>query len=216
MDRNKFINDNTGLVHACAKRFSGRGIEYEDLFQAGCLGLIKAVDNFDETRGFKFSTYAVPVILGEIKKLFRDGGAIKIGRTLKELSVKANKKCSEFLSQEGRSPTINELAELLGIEPFQAVEALEASQLPMSLSAEDDSGNRELDLPIEPPQEKISEFIALEQVIDELNIEDKKIIKMRFFNKKTQTQTAELLGVTQVQISRREKRILTALRNKLT
>lgn len=216
MDRNKFINDNTGLVHACAKRFSGRGIEYEDLFQAGCLGLIKSVDNFDETRGFKFSTYAVPVILGEIKKLFRDGGAIKIGRTLKELSVKANKKYSEFLSQEGRSPTINELAELLGVEPFQAVEALEASQLPMSLSAEDDNSNRELDLPIEPPQEKISEFIALEQVIDELNIEDKKIIKMRFFNKKTQTQTAELLGVTQVQISRREKKILTALRNKLT
>ena len=110
-NREQAIESNMGLVHACAKRFRGRGIEYDDLVQAGCLGLVKAVDHFDEGRGLQFSTYAVPVILGEMRRLFRDGGAIKVGRALKELSLKAARACNEFSLREGRQPTISELAE---------------------------------------------------------------------------------------------------------
>ena len=125
-NREQAIESNMGLVHACAKRFRGRGIEYDDLVQAGCLGLVKAVDHFDEGRGLQFSTYAVPVILGEMRRLFRDGGAIKVGRALKELSLKAARACNEFSLREGRQPTISELAEQLGVEPAEASQALGA------------------------------------------------------------------------------------------
>ena len=114
-NREQKISDNIGLVHACAKRFKSRGIEYDDLFQAGCLGLVKAVDGFDDDRGVKFSTYAVPVILGEMKRLFRDGGAVKVGRALKELSLKATKATADFTAKEGRVPTVQELAEILEV-----------------------------------------------------------------------------------------------------
>ncbi|MFR1805117.1 MAG: sigma-70 family RNA polymerase sigma factor, partial [Faecalispora jeddahensis] len=96
IDRDRMISENIGLVHACAKRFKARGVEYEDLFQAGCMGLVKAVDHFEEERGLRFSTYAVPVILGEMRRLFRDGGSIKVGRSLKELSLKATRATAEF------------------------------------------------------------------------------------------------------------------------
>ncbi|MGN0551267.1 MAG: sigma-70 family RNA polymerase sigma factor [Acutalibacteraceae bacterium] len=208
------INENLGLVHACAKRFKGRGIEYDDLFGAGCLGLVKAVDNFDEEKGFKFSTYAVPVILGEIKRLFRDGGAVKVSRSLKELSLKATREISGFIASFGREPTINELAEILNTTPEKAAEALNASALPVSLSANDDS-SLQIDIPTETPEEKLTELLSLEQIIDELDEEDKKLITLRFFKNKTQSQTAEILSTTQVQISRREKKILLAMRKKL-
>ena len=125
MDSEKAVRDNIGLVHACARRFRGRGIEYDDLFQAGCLGLVKAAGSFDESRGVRFSTYAVPAILGEIKRLFRDGGTVKVGRSLKELSLRARRESAAFLQREGRPPTVGELAARLGVEPEQAAEALE-------------------------------------------------------------------------------------------
>ena len=125
MQRDARICENIGLVHACAKRFKGRGLEYDDLFQAGCVGLVKAADNFEEERGLCFSTYAVPVIMGEIRRLFRDGGAIKVGRTLKELSWKVSRERDRFCQREQREPTVGELAELLGISPEEAAEALE-------------------------------------------------------------------------------------------
>ena len=122
------ISENIGLVHACAKKFKSRGIEYDDLFQAGCVGLIKAADAFDTSRGVKFSTYAVPVILGEIKRLFRDGGAIKVGRSLKDLSLKATRFVNEFSTKNAREPTINELADALNVEAAMAAQALEVSR----------------------------------------------------------------------------------------
>lgn len=213
--REAAINENLGLVHACAKRFKGRGIEYDDLFGAGCLGLVKAVDNFDEEKGFKFSTYAVPVILGEIKRLFRDGGAVKVSRSLKELSLKATREISGFIASFGREPTINELAEILNTTPEKAAEALNASALPVSLSANDDDSSIQIDIPTETPEEKLTELLSLEQIIDELDEEDKKLITLRFFKNKTQSQTAEILSTTQVQISRREKKILLSMRKKL-
>ena len=115
-ERNKLVENNLGLVHSCANRFRGRGAEYDDLFQAGCVGLIKAADNFDESRGFSFSTYAVPVILGEIKRIFRDGGTVKVGRAIKEKSRLVLKRKEEISVALGREPTVSELADSLKID----------------------------------------------------------------------------------------------------
>ena len=204
-----------GLVHACAKRFKGRGMEYDDLFQAGCLGLVKAVDHFDESRGLKFSTYAVPVILGEMRRLFRDGGAVKVGRSLKELSIRASRKAAEFAEKEGRSPTVGELAELLGVEPAEAAQALGAAQMPLSLTASEEDGGGQMDISVEGEDEKIAELLSLKQVVKELPPRDQNIIYFRYYKHRTQTETAQALGMTQVQVSRREKVILQELRRKL-
>lgn len=203
------------MVHACAKRFKGRGIEYDDLFQAGCLGLVKAVDHFDESRGLKFSTYAVPVILGEMRRLFRDGGAVKVGRSLKELSIRASRKAADFAEKEGRSPTVGELAKLLGVEPAEAAQALGAAQMPLSLTASEEEGGGQIDVSIDGEDEKIAELLSLKQVVKELPQRDQNIIYFRYYKHRTQTETAQALGMTQVQVSRREKVILQELRRKL-
>ena len=215
MNSDRTVQENVGLVHACARHFKGRGIEYDDLFQAGCLGLVKAAANFDETRGVRFSTYAVPVILGEMKRLFRDGGAVKVGRGLKELSMRAIKESAAFAEREGRSPKIGELAEVLGVEPAEAAEALGAAQTPLSLTADEDEGGGQLDVGVEPEDDKIAELLSLKQVVTELAPKDRKIIVLRYFQSHTQTETANALGMTQVQVSRREKKILSELRLKL-
>ena len=215
MDRDQSIQENIGLVHACAKRFKGRGMEYDDLFQAGCLGLVKAVDHFDESRGLKFSTYAVPVILGEMRRLFRDGGAVKVGRSLKELSIRASRKAAEFAEKEGRSPTVGELAELLGVEPAEAAQALGAAQMPLSLTASEEDGGGQMDISVEGEDEKIAELLSLKQVVKELPPRDQNIIYFRYYKHRTQIETAQALGMTQVQVSRREKVILQELRRKL-
>ena len=215
MDRDQSIQENIGLVHACAKRFKGRGMEYDDLFQAGCLGLVKAVDHFDESRGLKFSTYVVPVILGEMRRLFRDGGAVKVGRSLKELSIRASRKAAEFAEKEGRSPTVGELAELLGVEPAEAAQALGAAQMPLSLTASEEDGGGQMDISVEGEDEKIAELLSLKQVVKELPPRDQNIIYFRYYKHRTQTETAQALGMTQVQVSRREKVILQELRRKL-
>lgn len=214
MDREQKIRENLGLVHACAKRFKARGMEYDDLYQAGCLGLVKAVDGFDESRGLKFSTYAVPVILGEMRRLFRDGGAIKVGRALKELSLKAGKEAADFSAREGRTPTIQELAEILGVEAAEAAQAVNAGQRPISLTAGEEEGGQ-IDVAVDGEDDRITELLSLKQVVGELEPRDRSIIIFRYFQSRTQTQTAEALGMTQVQVSRREKVILSKLREKL-
>lgn len=216
MDREQAVRENIGLVHSCARHFRGRGIEYDDLFQAGCLGLVKAIDHFDPNRGVKFSTYAVPVILGEIRRLFRDGGAIKIGRGLKELSLRATRLSAEFTEREGRSPTVQELANMLDVEPEQAAEALGAAQVPISLTAADEDGGGQIDIGVEAADDKIAELLSLKQVVTELEPRDRSIIIFRYFQNRTQTETANALGMTQVQVSRREKKILKELQLKLS
>lgn len=213
--KEKLVSENLGLVHACAKRFKGRGIEYDDLYQSGCLALIKAIDGFDESKGFKFSTYAVPVILGEMKRLFRDGGTIKVGRSLKELSLKATKACDKFRVENAREPTISELAEVLGVETAKAAEAVSAGMVPLSLTVSDDDSGSQIDIAVDSPDEKVSELLALKQIIGELEPKDRTIIILRFFKNYTQTKVAKLLGMTQVQVSRREKSILNGMRKKL-
>lgn len=211
------ICDNIGLVHACARRFMGRGIEYDDLFQSGCMGLVKAADGFDEERGLKFSTYAVPVILGEIRRLFRDGGTVKVSRSLKELSLRTSRERDAFTAREGREPSVGELADLLGVEREQAVEALGASMPALSLTraGEEDDGE-EIDLPVTPPEEAVTDRLALQQVLGELEPRDRALIVLRYLNRHTQQATAEKLGMTQVQVSRRERVILQEMRKRLT
>lgn len=217
MTRDERICQNLGLVHTCARRFIGRGIEYDDLYQAGCMGLVKAVDGFDESRGLKLSTYAVPVILGEIRRLFRDGGTVKVSRSLKELSLKVTKERDAFQTREGREPTVGELADCLGLEREQVVEALGASLPALSLtrSGEDADGD-EIDLPVAAPEESVTNRLALHQVLGSLSDNDRSLIELRYFRHKTQQHTAEVLGMTQVQVSRRERAILRELRRLLT
>ncbi len=214
-EKEEFVKQNLGLVHSLAGKFRGRGIEYDDLFGAGCVGIVKAIDGFDETRGLKFSTYAVPVILGEIKRLFRDGGAVKISRGLKELSLKAMREREKFMLKNFREPTVSELSQILGVSDEETVEAISAGIAPISLTADDDSNSAELDIRVEPMDEKISEIIALKEVLHKLEARDRKLIMLRYFCGKTQTQTAQELDMTQVQVSRREKKILTTLKAQL-
>lgn len=215
-DRDILITENLGLVHSCAHRFTGRGMEYEDLFQAGCMGLVKAFDAFDTERGVRFSTYAVPVILGEMRRLFRDGGTVKVSRSLKELSLKTAREREVFILKNGREPTVSELAELLAVEEEEIAEAICAGAPVISLTAGEDEGGGQADIPIESPEEQITERLSVIKAIDDLEEKDRKLIKLRYYENKTQTQTAELLGMTQVQVSRREKKILEILRRELT
>lgn len=215
INRENLINDNFGLVHACANKFRGRGVEYDDLFQAGCVGLVKAADNFDFTRGFAFSTYAVPVILGEIRRIFRDGGAIKIGRSLKERARNAMKLRDELSLELGREPTVSELAQRLGTDVASAAELITVSMPTVSLTAADDEKSCQLDIPTDAPEDEISERLSLKAVLDKLEERDRRLIELRYFKGLTQVKTAGELGMSQVQVSRREKLILTELRKKL-
>ncbi len=214
--REQTISNNLGLVHACAHRFKGRGIEYDDLFQAGCMGLCKAADAFDEARGVRFSTYAVPVILGEMRRLFRDGGTVKVSRTIKELSMKLVREREALSTQLGREATISELAQAVGLPQEQVVEALCAAAPPLSLTESGGEGGGQIDLPVDSPEDLLSDLISLKQVIGSLPPNDRRLIVLRYFAGKTQVQTAQVLGMTQVQVSRREKKILAALRSELT
>ena len=211
--RDAFIEQNRGLVHACAGRFRGRGMEYDDLYSAGCMGLVKACDHFDENRGVCFSTYAVPVILGEIKKLFRDGGTVKVSRSLKELGLKVSAVRERILKQTGTEPGIGRLAQELGVEPEAVALAIQAAMPAVSLTPENsEEPGRELDIPVESPEEELADRIGLSEVMGRLAPEDRRLIELRFFCGRTQSETARVLHTTQVQISRRERRILQQMR----
>ena len=210
--RDELVTENLGLVHSCCHRFKGRGIEYEDLYQVGCIGLVKAADRFDESLGFQFSTYAVPVILGEIKRQFRDSGPIKVSRSIKELSVKIAAVRQELENSLDHEPTVFEIADRLNVSPEAVAEAVCACRAPESLTAFSDDGVREIDLAVEDQSEQISGRIAIEQAIERLNERDRRIVRGRFYEQKTQSQIAQELKMSQVQVSRREKQILKEIR----
>jgi len=212
LEREEFIESNLPLVHKLANRFRGRGIEYEELYSAGCVGLVKACDRFEPERGLCFSTYAVPVILGEIRRLFRDGGSVKISRGLKDLSVRASR-VREQLSAEGE-PRISDIAKALGVSQEEAAEALCAAVPPVSLDSGGEEGG-ELSVPCGSGEEKLIDRLALRQCLSELSGEDRDIVILRYFRGKTQCETAQLLGMTQVMVSRRERRIIAEMRAQL-
>lgn len=210
---NSLITENMGLVHSCANRFKGRGVDYEDLFQAGCVGLIKAAAGFDPDKGFKFSTYAVPAILGEIRRIFRDGGTVKIGRAAKEKARQLLNIKEELASVTGKEPTITEIAEKAEMDITEAAALICACLPVISLTQEEDDSQQ--DIPIESPDEKLSEKLDLRKALLSLEEKEQKIIDLRYFKGLTQSVTAEKLGLSQVQVSRKEKAILTKLRKML-
>lgn len=210
--RDSFIEGNLPLVHSLCKRFVGRGIEYDDLYQAGCIGLIKAADGFDESRGLCFSTYAVPVILGEIRRMFRDGGSVKVSRSLKELSLKVSRAKMKLENQLSREPTVTELAVELGVTPEEITEAQSAAMPTVSLTYESDDGVNEMDISVSGPEELLTNKLLLQRAFTNLDDTERQIIHYRYFEYLTQNETATKLGLTQVQVSRAEKKILLKLR----
>lgn len=215
-EREKLITENMGLVHSCAGRFKGKGVEYDDLFQAGCVGLVKAADGFDADRGFAFSTYAVPVILGEIRRIFRDGGTVKVSRMLKEKSRSALAEREKLTLALDREPTLHELAEALGLDVQETAHILNAAMPALSLTAQEDSSKTaQFDIPVDSQDNEIADRIALHQAMVTLPERDRSLIELRYFKGLTQSKTANALGMSQVQVSRREKAILIELRKNL-
>ncbi len=214
-DRSTMVEKNLGLVHSCAHRFRGRGIEYDDLFQAGCMGLVKATAAFDEARGVMFSTYAVPVILGEIRRLFRDGGAVKVSRSVKELGIKAARVKEQLGVVLGRDPALSEVAEAMERTPGEIAEALAATTPPVSLTGSEEEGGGQIDLPVDSPEERLSDILALKQAMARMEEQDRRLIILRYYGNRTQTETARELGMTQVQVSRREKKLMQYFRQAL-
>ncbi len=206
--------EHLGLVHLCANRFRNRGIAYEDLYSAGCEGLVKAANAFDTSRGVQFSTYAVPVILGEIKRLFRDGGTVHVSRSLRELSMKVQKIREILLKETGDDPPVSVLAERAGASVEDVSLALCACSPTISLTSPDDAEGQ-LDIAVESPDEPIGDRLALRQMMSTLADADRRLLEYRYYHNLTQVQTAQKLGMTQVQVSRREKKLLLYLRQEL-
>ncbi|MEE1239806.1 MAG: sigma-70 family RNA polymerase sigma factor [Acutalibacteraceae bacterium] len=213
--RDRFIEENLGLVHSLCKRFSGRGIEYDDLYQAGCIGLIKATDGFDGERGVCFSTYAVPVIMGEIRRLFRDGGTVKVSRSVKELGMKINREKQIMEQRLCREPTVRELAAALSVSAEEITEAMCAAQPALSLTREEDGDVGESDLPTISAEDEISDRLLIDFALEKLDKTEKQLVIYRYYNYYTQSKTAKLMSMTQVQVSRAEKKILAKLREML-
>lgn len=215
LTREEKIENNIGLVHSIAARFKGRGVDYEDLFQNGCVGLIKAVDNFDESKGFAFSTYAVPVIMGEIKRVFRDGGAIKVSRALKEKAIKAQSVRDKFIKSNLREPTVGELAQLLDVSAEETAEILNVITPMLSLNSFGEDGESTIDIPVDE-SDLLFDRISVSQLLSHLSPDEQLLIDCRYYKGCTQAVTAEKLGISQVQVSRREKAILKKLRQLMT
>ncbi len=212
---NPLVTENIGLVHACCRRFIGRGIEYDDLFGAGCIGLIRAANGFEPERGIMFSTYAFPAIMGEIRRMFRDGGTVKVSRSLRELNMKAARERALLATKLDREPTVAELAEVLAVSAEELAEAMCATQSTVSLTVTDEDGETQLDLPDEDETEQLCDKLSLHKAIDELPERDRRLIVLRYFSGLTQIETARRLGMTQVQVSRRERSLIEQMRNKL-
>lgn len=211
---NALVTENLGLVHSCANRFRGSGVEYDDLFQAGCVGLIKAAAGFDPSLGFRFSTYAVPAILGEIKRIFRDGGAVKIGRSAKEKARNLFAIKEELSVTLGREPTVTEIADKAKLDVSETASLLCACMPVISLTCDEDEG--QTDIPVESEEERLSSHIDLMNSLDALDETERLLIEYRYFKGLTQTVTAKKMGLSQVQVSRKEKAILLKLRKMLS
>lgn len=219
--RDRLVEENLGLIWSIVRRFTGRGQELDDLFQIGSIGLMKAIDKFDTSFGVRFSTYAVPMIAGEIKRFLRDDGMIKVSRSLKELAIKARSTKESLNSRFGREPTLDEIAEEIGISREELAAAMESGAEVESLSQtiyQGDGSAITLMDKIEKDQNENEELInrmVLKQLMKELEPEERKIITLRYFYDQTQTQIAQCMGISQVQVSRLEKRILKQMREKI-
>lgn len=214
--RDKLVQHNMRLVYAVALRLQRSGYEFEDLFQVGCLGLVKAIDHFNLDFDVRFSTYAVPVIAGEIKRLVREDGPLKVSRSVRQLGQQLMAARGKLVADLSREPTVHELASAVGVSPEEAVQALEAARPVTSLSESvsgSDSAEVQDTLAAGLDEETaVVDSVSLKKAISELPERDRKILLMRYFEEKTQAEVAAAIGVSQVQISRIEKRLLSSLR----
>ncbi|MBH5318017.1 RNA polymerase sporulation sigma factor SigF [Paenibacillus sp. GSMTC-2017] len=217
--RDTLVSCNIRLVWSVVQRFINRGYEPEDLFQIGCIGLLKSVDKFDLSYDVKFSTYAVPMIIGEIQRFLRDDGTLKVSRSLKETANKVRKMKDELSKTLGRLPTISEVAERLGITPEDVVFAQEANKPPTSIHEtvfENDGDPITLmDQIADESQDRWFDKMALEEAIEGLNERERLIVYLRYYRDKTQSEVASRLGISQVQVSRLEKKILQSIRDQI-
>lgn len=210
-----FVN-NSALLKSIIKRFKNKGVEYEDLYQIASMGLLKAINNFDESFGVKFSTYTVPMVVGEIKRYMRDNGAVKVSRTLKILASKINRYIDAYQTDKGLPPSIENIAEEFKITSDEVVVALDSVKMPLSIYdkfEEDEEGQELIDkIPAKDNEEFLLNKIHLANIIEKLSDKERKIVILRFFRDKTQSEIAKDLGVSQVQISRLENKIIDKIR----
>ena len=217
--RDTLFEENTGLIYSVARRFLGRGVEMEDLFQIGSIGLLKAVDKFDPAFEVKFSTYAIPMILGELKRFFRDDGMIKVSRSIKENQHRVYLAREKIEKELGREPSLKEIAEMLEMPPEEVAMTMDsAAEVESLYRTVYQSEGTDISLIDKIPEKENAEEhllnrIFLEEILGKLESSDRKLLYMRYFQDQTQTQIAEQLGVSQVQVSRMEKRILKKLRS---
>lgn len=219
VSRDSLVSNNTRLVWSVVQRFLNRGYELEDLFQIGCIGLLKAVDKFDLSYDVKFSTYAVPMIIGEIQRFLRDDGMIKVSRSLKELANKVRKTRDHLAKTLNHVPTIQEIATELGVEPEEIIFAQEANRLPTSIHEtvyENDGDPITLmDQIADDVESNWFDKLALREAIHRLNKREQLIVYLRYYKDHTQSEVAERLGVSQVQVSRLEKKIISKMKEGL-
>lgn len=217
--RDKLVKHNIRLVWSVVQRFLNRGYEAEDLFQIGCIGLLKAIDKFDLSYDVKFSTYAVPMIIGEIQRFLRDDGMVKVSRSLKELANKVRKARDELSKRMDRFPTIQEVAKEIGVTPEEIVFAQEANRTPASIHERvyENDGDPITLIDMIPDDSEAAWFdkIALQDAIDRLNERERLIVYLRYFKDQTQAEVAKRLGISQVQVSRLEKKIIALIREEL-
>lgn len=218
----RLIRQNSGLIWSIVKRFSNRGYELQDLYQVGCVGFIKSIKRFDTSFEVKLSTYTVPYILGEIKRFIRDDGPIKVSRSIKELYVKIKELQRQYLLNKGTEISIEEIARLLKVSKEDVTIALESSMPIESIEGNKNKDNGDKNISLieristgKDEEELITNKIVVKELIESLDKKDKEIILLRFYKEKTQSQVASILGISQVQVSRIEKRVLQKLRYKL-
>ncbi len=219
--KEKLIIENNNLIKSIVRRYLNKGVEYDDLYQLASMGLLKAINGFDESYMVRFSTYAVPMIAGEIKRFLRDDGSIKVSRVIKGTAKKINQYIEEYSGEHGVQPTVKQISDKFGMPESEVVFTMGSSKMPISIynqgDYKDDKGQELLEkLSVEDNQEDIIESLQLKSAIDGLDERDKKVIILRYFRDMTQSEVAGMLGVSQVQVSRIENRIMETFRKSLT
>ncbi len=217
--KERLVNENSPLIKSVIRWFKDKGVEKDDLYQLGCMGFLKAINNFDCSFNVKFSTYVVPMVVGEIKRFMRDDGAVKVSRAMKSLNLKINKFVVSFQTENGRAASITEIAEQFKTTEHEIVMAMDAAKMPVSLYSQFDDGEEDgltfIDRYDSQEHEDFVDKFVLKDIIENLDDRDKSIILMRYFQDKTQSEIAEKLGVSQVQVSRLENKILEGIKKKL-
>jgi len=219
--KEKLLLENGNLIKSIVRRYLNKGVEYDDLFQLASMGLLKAISGFDESFNVRFSTYAVPMIAGEIKRFMRDDGSIKVSRAMKSCAKQINLFIEQFSAKRGRQPTLKEISEKFEIPESEVVFTMGSTRMPVSIYSQveykDEKGQELLEkLPVEDRQEEIIESLQLKTAIESLPEREKKVIILRYFRDMTQSEVATMLGVSQVQVSRIENRIMENFRKSLT